>query len=154
MRFRRIMNMLGRKADEGRALDLKLVGRALRQRMERISARTVEPDLVVARLADTYRDAGVSPPPPSKIRALLEGLDGEGWRRLDLIVSVLTEEPAILADVATQTDAVAQIRRAFLPLAKKRAAVTLAMTSESPLRIEEFARQLAAKLNLEFGHQR
>ena len=65
----------------------------------------------------------------------------------------MAEEPALLFGVATSADAIVQIKKAFLPLAKKKAAVTLALTSESPLRIEEFARQLAAMLNLSIKHE-
>jgi hypothetical protein len=79
---------------------------------------------------------------------MLAELDVDGWRRFDLIVSIMAKEPAIFVGVGTSSDGIAQIREAFLPIARKRLAVTLAMTSESPLRIEEFARQLAAKLNL------
>ena len=67
MPFKSITDLFNRKAADGGTLDLKLLGRALRQHIERISARTVEPDLVVARLADAYRDTGVSPPAPSKV---------------------------------------------------------------------------------------
>jgi hypothetical protein len=142
------MKIFGSKSTIERTLDLKSVGQAVRQRMERISVGSVEPDLVMARLADAYRNAGVQPPDPSKVRALLARLDREGWRRFDLIVSSMAKAPAMFVDIATSTDALSQIKGAFLPLAQKKVAVTLAMTSESPLRIEEFARQLAAKLKL------
>jgi hypothetical protein len=138
------------KNDKASALDLQAVGRMVRERMERIQRQSVQPALVIARLADSYRDVGIEPLPPTQVQAMLSKLDEEGWRRLDLIVSVMSSEAAgdALRNVKSQDEVAEQIKNVFLPLVKKKRSVALGMTSESPLRIEEFARQLAAGLNV------
>lgn len=131
-------------------LDIKVVGHLVRERMERIQRKSVQPAIVIARLADTYRDLGLQPLPPKQVLSLLGELDDEGWRRLDLIVSVLsTEGPReALGTIKTQDDIAAQISQVFLPLVRKKRSVSMGLTSESPLRIEEFTRQLAAGLDV------
>ncbi len=130
------------------AIDLKAVCRLTRDRIEHIQQQDVSPALIVARLADAYRDAELQPLPPAQVYELLDKLDEEGWRRLDLVVSVLVGDAvrSVLKKAKTRNDIVDQISNVFLPLVEKKRSVTLAMTSESPLRIEEFVRSLAAGL--------
>src|SRR5258706_1297455 len=102
--------MLGkrkRNKDED-ALDLKVIGRMVRERIERIQRQSMQPSLVLARLADAYRNVGVQPLPSAQVQNMLGVLDDEGWRRLDLIISILSNEAvgSALKDVSTQDDIV------------------------------------------------
>lgn len=115
----------------------------------RRESAVIEPELVRARLADRYRDAGLAPLSPARFDELAAGLDDPSWRRLALAVDALDLEtitaalPSIL-----QAPVETQVREAFIEFADSRNLLTLDLLRQSPLRVEEFARGWLARLGV------
>jgi hypothetical protein len=116
----------------------------------RLEGKAVEAELVRARLADRYRDAGLEPPLPEEFDALVRDLDGEGWRRLALAAGALDLEevrealPRLLAP--SPGGVREQVEAAFVGLARATELLTMELLRQSPLRVEEFARHFLARL--------
>jgi hypothetical protein len=130
------------------ALDLGALTTGFAANVSRFEGQDVEPDLVRARLADHCRDAGLEPMLPEEFDGLVENLDDESWRRLALAVSAL-DLPAVrqaLPEVLGVRPLCAVIAEAFVRLARETPLLTLELLRQSPLRIEEFARQFLARL--------
>jgi hypothetical protein len=135
--------LFGRPA--GVKLDLAAVQARLADAVRR--ANDPDPDLTRARLADGCRDAAVTPVPPEEFDATAATLDGEGWRRLAVLVGVLDLAPvrAALPQLPagrSGTDAVA----AFVGLASGTPLLSIEVLEQSELRVEELARRLVAGL--------
>jgi len=107
-----------------------------------------EPDLLRARLADAYRDGQLEPPLPETFDARTADLDAEGWRRLALAVTALDHAPlrATLPRLVRDGDTTRQMEEAFIGLALATSLLTMELLRQGPLRVEEFARQLLARL--------
>jgi len=140
-----------RKRPNGRAtvaIDLGPLEAALAEIVPRLENAEVEPDLVRARLADGYRDAGVNPPVPDAFDKLVPDLDAEAWRRLALAVCALNlpEVCATVPGLVGNAGAIAQVKEAFVGLALATPLLTMTLLRQSPLRVEEFARHFLARL--------
>jgi hypothetical protein len=115
-----------------------------------LEGKEVEPALVLARLADRYRDAGVEPMLPVDFDGLVTKLDAEGWRRLALAGSALDLEkvrralPRLLA--VTGETVHGQVQNGLVGLAEATPLLTMELLRQSPLRVEEFARHFLARL--------
>lgn len=139
--------LFGRKG--GTQIDLAGVQAVLADGAARYAGRPVEPDLVRARLADGWRDAGLPPLPPEGFAALARGLDEEAWRRLLLLTGALG-----LEDVRGALPVLAAARHlpgsledtAFVELARQTPLLTLELLRQGPLRVEELARRFVAGL--------
>jgi hypothetical protein len=127
-------------------LDLPSLERDAAELAALLLAGEVSLALIRARLADRCRDAGVRPPPPQEIGAMLEALDPEGRRRVALAVALLErlDKPKSAALLAAMAPGEAGPR--FLMIAPAAPALTLDLVRTSPLRAQEFCRQFAAQL--------
>ncbi len=114
----------------------------------RLESAVVEGDLLRARLADAYRDGQLEPPLPETFDARTARLDKEGWRRLALAVSALDHPPlrAALPGLVQNGDTTRQMEVAFIGLSQATSLLTMELLRQGPLRIEEFARHLLARL--------
>ncbi len=127
----------------------RVVGR-VRELAPALEAKDVEAALVLARLADHYRDVGLAPPEPAWVEGQARGLDAEGWRRLALAVGTLDDadlRPA-LAALTPRVPVEAQVRDGFLALAAGADVLTVGLIRQSAVRAEEFARLFAARLGV------
>jgi hypothetical protein len=113
-----------------------------------LESREVEPQLIRARLADHYRDLEIEPMPPDLFDQLVQDLDVEAWRRMALAVGVLDHPQIRSALVTGNTPVAIQVRLGFVGLALDTDALTLSLLRQSDVRVEEFARQLAAHLDV------
>jgi hypothetical protein len=111
--------------------------------LEAIAGLPVDPDVVRARLADTFRDIGVDPVDPAEFDALAKDLDEGGWARLDLATrgaaqGVLGDAlPALVAAVGAR----GAVEAAFTGFAKSSPLLTPELLRESSLRLEELSRR-------------
>lgn len=108
----------------------------------------VEPELVRARLADGYRDAGLDPVLPEDFDAMTAHLDEESWRRMAVVVDALEDEDVQqslkpLLGTGTVAD---QVRTSFVGFASESNLLTLTLMRQSRLRTEEFTRRFIASL--------
>jgi hypothetical protein len=140
----------------------------------RLDGRAISPELLRARIADRLRDAGLEPPPPDRVDPLVKPLgtphqapdaphgaphdvphdapqDADAWRRVALAAAVLEADAAreVVAQLAERID-VLTIVDAFISTGRDLSLLTMAVLRQSPLRIEEFARQLSARLGVGF----
>jgi hypothetical protein len=136
--------LFGRPA--GVKLDLAAVQARLADSVRR--AGDADPDLTRARLADGCRDAAVAPALPEEFDAAVKGLDGEGWRRLAVLVGTLDLTPvrAALPQLPAGRSG-AEAVAAFAGVARGTPLLTIEVLEQSELRVEELARRLLA----EFG---
>jgi hypothetical protein len=139
--------LFGRKGGAP-ALDLAALRAHLGDAVVPLAGRSVEPELVRARLADRCRDAGLTPLLPLEFDVVTAGLDEEAWRRLALLVGTLDLDevrqalPALTADHPLRD----LIDNAFTGLANGTPLLTLELLRQSPLRVEELARRFLAAL--------
>jgi hypothetical protein len=130
--------------------DLAPLVARVREAAPALEARDVSPDLVRARLADHFRDAGIGPPNALDFEAQSAGLDAEGWRCLALAAAAVDDvgARAAIAGRAGQVPAPAHVEWGFLDFARDSAPLTVGLVRQSPVRAEEFARQLSARLGV------
>jgi hypothetical protein len=120
----------------------------LASEVPQLAGRTIEADLVRARLADAYRDAQLEPVPADSFAALTADLDGEAWRRLALAVGVL-DVPMVRAALPGLVDeggVARQVEEAFVGLARVTSLLTMELLQQGSFRVEEFARHFLARL--------
>lgn len=136
------------KGPERPELHLSVVIKHLRERVGRLKDRPVDHELVRARVADAYRQVELRPISPSDFDSLVADLDDEAWRRLALVVSVLDEPQVreLLPRLLPVRDVVMQVRTGMVGLARSTNALTLDLLQQSEVRVEEFARQFAARM--------
>jgi hypothetical protein len=129
----------------GVKLDLVVVQARLADAVRRVG--DPDPDLTRARLADGCRDAAVTPALPEEFDAAANGLDGEGWRRLAVLVSVLDLAPvrAALSQLPAGRSG-AEAVAAFVGVARTTPLLTIEVLEQSELRAEELARRLLTEL--------
>jgi hypothetical protein len=110
--------------------------------------RTLDTDLLRARLADRCRDAGLNPLRPEEYDALASGLDGDALGRLGLLIGTLDLEVvrAALPALTAERPVCDLVAMAFTALARDTPLLTLELLRHSPLRVEEFARMFIARL--------
>jgi hypothetical protein len=116
----------------------------------RFVGKTVEPDLVRARIADACRDATVDPVLPEDFDAAAQGLHEPGWQRLALAVSAL-DLPSVrkvLPQVAGDCGPAMALLTGLTGHARQTPLLTLDLLWQSAFRIEEFARGLLARLGI------
>ncbi len=122
----------------------------IREAAPALEARDVESALVLARLADHYRDVGLAPPDATMVEHLTARLDIEGRRRLALAVATLDDAGlrVALAALAPRVPVAVQVKSGLLGLARETAPLTVALVRQSAVRAEEFARHLASRLGV------
>ena len=134
-----------RKADKARAaagFNLDLFIRLFYRESADLENTTVDLDLVRARLADGFRDAGRQPLPPAQFPALTHGLDSEGIKRLALAFKSfdLPQVPQALPSLLKTPDMLAFLSQGFIEPCRSARLLTMSLLRTSPLRCEEFAR--------------
>lgn len=132
-------------------VNLKSLGQTIRERIDRSSQRTPSPALILARLGDLWRDAGWPLVDSDEVEQTFRNLDEDAWRRLDAVVTVFAAKELRDNLLVSQgpEPRIADIAKALLPLITKDRQVALSFENESPLRIEEFARQLVSEMGAE-----
>jgi hypothetical protein len=128
--------------------DLQTVVGLLGRLAPNLENRDVEPALVQARLADHYREVDREPVPAARFNAFVAGMDAESWRRLALAVGPLDDTAVRSALAHLKLPVVGQVQAGFVAVARQTDALTLALLRQSPVRVEEFARHLAASLDI------
>ncbi|OAD19961.1 hypothetical protein THIOM_004364 [Candidatus Thiomargarita nelsonii] len=108
----------------------------------------VDMQLVHARLADHYRDMELNFIAPQDFDILVEQLNEEARQRLALAVAGLDHDELKKA-LCVKTDRVEQIKRCFFNFAMETNLLRMELLRQSPLRVEEFARQFLARLGAE-----
>jgi hypothetical protein len=107
-----------------------------------------DPDVVRARLADTFRDAEAAPLPPAELDGLAGGLDDGGWRRLWLLTVGASHGvlgPALPALVAGRGVS-SVVQTGFVGVAAGTPLLTIELLHQSSLRLEELGRRWLAGL--------
>jgi hypothetical protein len=129
-------------------LDLAALRARLSAGVTQWAGRAPDPDLVRARLADGCRDAGLNPPTPEEVEAMVSRLDDEGWRRLAVLAGAFDLEAvrAVLAVLAVSRPLAELVEVALVGLARCTPLLTCDLLRQSPLRVEELARKFAARL--------
>lgn len=127
--------------------------RKVMEATERWAAETPLPELARARFADLCRDLGMRPVGAAPWEALVGSLDEEGLQRLHVAVEALREANLGLAlqmkqHVEAPIDALTLLQRGVGEVLEATRPVTMELLLESPLRVEEFARHLVARLRL------
>jgi hypothetical protein len=130
--------------------DLAPLVARVREAAPALEAKDVPRDLVRARLADHFRDSGIAPPVALDFEARSDGLDAEGWRCLALAAAAIDDDgaQAAIAGLAGRVPAGAHVGWEFLDLARDSAPLTVGVVRQSPVRAEEFARQLSKRLGI------
>lgn len=115
-----------------------------------LEASEVDAALLHARLADHYRDVGLSPPDIAEFGRDLSRLDVESLRRMALAVATLDDPElrSVLVELAPLVPISDQIERGFLELARDTAPLTVALVRQSAIRAEEFARHFSMRLGI------
>lgn len=131
-------------------LELPALCRLLAAALPALEKKTIQPDLVRARLADRFRDAGVEPMDPDKLLPLAEPLNRseDAWRRLALVVEVLgaPELRAALPALLGPGPADRRVMEGFVFFALETRRLTLDVLRQSPLRLEELARRWVLRM--------
>jgi hypothetical protein len=134
----------GKEAEQTRAaIALPFMVEELEALLEAVAGLPVDPDVVRARLADTFRDLGVEPIEPAEFDAVTKDLDEGGWGRLDLATrgashGVLGDAlPALVGAVGAST----AVALAFTGFARSSPLLTLELLRQSSLRLEELSRR-------------
>ena len=111
-----------------------------------------EPDtaLIEAHLADVYRDLGIAPLEPAKLRVETAKMSEADWQRLAVLAALLAVPPlrAVLPAVSQRLHVREQID-ALVKVAQALKDLELRALAGSPVRAEELARRAARALNVE-----
>jgi hypothetical protein len=111
--------------------------------LDAIAGERPDPDVVRARLADTFRDLEADPIDPAAFDALVQGFDEGAWARLWLVTLGAAQGvlgPALPALVATR-GVPDLVRTGFVELAAGSPLLTIDLLRQSPLRLEELTRR-------------
>jgi hypothetical protein len=127
---------------------LPVVTQQLRELLPTLESADVERDLISARLADHYRDAGRDPGSHAEFVQLVRKFDPEAWRRMALVVGSLDHADIRSVLTLSAQPVLRQIELGFVGVVKKTDALTLAILRQSEVRVEEFARHFAAQLGV------
>lgn len=103
----------------------------------------VSSELVIARLMDGLRDAGLPVMKDKAINDATRGFDQETWRRLGIVVRVFREEPSLKReiDACLRAKPTAVSEAFFSFAARDTQLLSLELLLKSPFRIEELARK-------------
>jgi hypothetical protein len=130
------------------AIDLERLDDSLSVLLQMIAGEKPDPDVVRARLADTFRDLGVEPLDPEAFEKLARPLDEGGWARLELVARVVrfgfTGEA--LAALVAARGVEGAVRQAFIDFAQSSPLLTIDLLRQSSLRLEELGRRWIASL--------
>ncbi len=120
---------------------------AMARAAAQLEAVDVDGALVAARLGDRCRDASVEPMEYETFDAASRSLDTQAWRRLAVLTSAL-DQPELRAGVesALQSRGATEIVGAFVATAKAKTKLEMGVLCRSPLRVEELARDLLARV--------
>jgi hypothetical protein len=116
----------------------------------RFVGKSIEPDLVCARIGDACRDANIDPVVPEDFDDAAKGLHEPGWQRLALAASAL-DLPAmrkVLPQLAGDCGPAMALVTGLTGHARQTPLLTLDLLWQSAFRIEEFARGLLARLEI------
>lgn len=113
-----------------------------------LETKDIEPLMIQARLADHYRDLDLEPLPPTKFEVMVAGLDAESWRRFALAIGPLDNVEIRSVLTTTKTSVPQQVQAGFVAMATQTEVLTLSILRQSDIRLEEFARHLAAYLEI------
>lgn len=132
----------------GPRLELAALQTSLTATAVRLAGQPVDIDLLRARLADGCRTVNLAPLAVDEFDALSQGLDEEAWRRLALAVTLLDLDSVrnTLPALSGSRKLAELVSAAFTELARDIPLLTLELLRQSPLRVEEFARQFIARL--------
>jgi hypothetical protein len=121
---------------------------AMARAASQFEAVDVDAALVGARLSDHCRDASVEPVEPALFEASARPLDAQGWRRLAVLTAAL-DQPELRAGVASSLQArgAVEVVGGFVASAKEKARLEMSVLCRSPLRVEELARDLLARVD-------
>lgn len=108
----------------------------------------VDAALVAARLGDHCRDASVEPLDPAVFEASSGPFDAQAWRRL-AVLTVALDQPELRAGVASslQAKGAADVIGGFVASAREKPRLEISVLCRSPLRVEELARDLLARID-------
>ena len=136
------------------AVELRSLELCYQRHLMENGQQQIDIELVHARLADHYRDIELDFIAPKDFRALAEQLDEESQQRLALTVAGLDDEALKYAlPKCLKTDATQQVRNCFFAFAIDTDLLTIELLQQSPLRVEEFARQFLARLGAEIENE-
>jgi hypothetical protein len=113
--------------------------------------------LLRARLGDLCRDVGMAPAEPALLMSLCEDLDEAGLGRLAVVVAALREVEELgeaLEALCGAGAGDALVERCADIALLATAPLTLELISQSPLRVEEFARHVLARLGARVDGER
>jgi hypothetical protein len=105
----------------------------------------VDIELIHARLADHFRDLELNFIAPLDFHNLIEDMNQEARQRLALAVEGLDHDELKKA-LGVKTNGIKTIKHCFVNFAKDMDLLTMELLQQSPLRVEEFARQFLARL--------
>jgi len=130
------------------ALAVKDVKEQIAKAAVRFDGQPPDMDLMRARLADRYRDAGLTPIAPEEFDSFTGGFDEETCRRLAVLVAALESEEVLkaLGNSSEERPLMEQMKAAFFDLAHYTPLLTLELMRQSHLRAEELARRFIAGL--------
>jgi type II secretory ATPase GspE/PulE/Tfp pilus assembly ATPase PilB-like protein len=136
------------------AVELRSLERCYQRHLMENGQQQIDIELVHARLADHYRDIELDFIAPKDFRALAEQLDEESQQRFALTVAGLENETLKEAlPKCLKKDAAQQVRICFFAFAIDTDLLTIELLQQSPLRVEEFARQFLARLGAEIENE-
>jgi hypothetical protein len=116
--------------------------RVFYQEASNLDGRAIDTDLLRARIADGYRDAGLEPIAPEEFSKLISDLNQDELRRMALAsnafeLDFITEAlPRLLSGSSISQ----QIKNGFVEFSRTIPLLTMELIRNSPLRAEEFAR--------------
>ena len=114
--------------------------------LDLLSVDGVEPELIVARLADRYRDLGIEFVSTSTIATLTRGFVSDSYKRLALLLSVLELSP--IKERLSKLSVSHQLRNVLFRFCNDQTDLTIESMSQSPERLEEFARSFLVYANI------
>lgn len=108
----------------------------------------VDAALVAARLGDRCRDASVEPIDTEAFDVASRAFDAQAWRRLAVLTTAL-DQPELRAGIESALAArgATEVVGALIATAKTKTRLDMGVLCRSPLRVEELARDLLARVN-------
>ncbi len=130
------------------AVPLDLVGLRIRFAVAVSRCGPADPDLTRARIADGFRDAGMTPITPREFDLAAASLDDEAWRRLAVLATACELAPfrTALPLLIARSSVSKVVTEGFIAVARSAPLLTLDVLSQSEPRVEEFARRFVAGL--------
>jgi hypothetical protein len=145
-------NLFRKKKGAELTVDLDPVMQAVHGQAHELAGGEPDADLLRACWADLCRDREVAPMEPAEFDAACAAWDEEAWRRAELVVGIfedLEQVSELLPKLAPKEGDVGRLwRENVVGLVGATDALSLDLITQSPLRVEEFARHLLAHLGV------